>query len=134
MADAKVFWQQCRRKSESLREFKQGLVEKARRSGNPADLLGQPPTGQSIYISSREDPSIDVPGGVVVEASFNLAGQRCVEGSHGVATPQEIADYLEVQRLNAEAIAAENAKVLNPNRQVILLKPATATPTAKVKG
>ncbi len=102
---ANLFWSLVEQKRVSLIAEHQARLARYLASQDPAHLEGQPKDGKSIFMVSREVPGVS-PAGAVVEMNFRLAAIRSVESSHDVASPTQIARFLERQKENLRIVEA----------------------------
>jgi hypothetical protein len=65
---------------------------------------------ESTYIASIDRPMEGINGGRVFAASAKLAAQRVVEGTHRIATPEEIDRYHTEQQARSEWCKAQESK------------------------
>jgi hypothetical protein len=82
-------------------------------SQDPACWEGQPTDGKSLYIVSKDNEQRSTTAGAVCLAVLDLAALRIVEGSHEIATPEQIAAQLQAEAKRGRELAAmERAAML----------------------
>jgi hypothetical protein len=79
-------------------------------SGDPAYYKGHPQDGKAVWIVSRHNDERSTTEGAVCLATLRLAALRIVEGTHAIASPEQIKAHLDAQAEHASLIAALERK------------------------
>jgi len=102
---ASEFWSAALGTGKTVEKQHAGWIENYRTSRDISELNGQPTTKGSMYFASRAPLVGEGNGGAVVEMTYVLGGQRLVEGSHEIATREQIAAYFVAAEERREEIA-----------------------------
>jgi hypothetical protein len=120
MQNTEVYWSECREATLQLR----AAALKAER---------QPRSGDWFYMTSQKvrggDPSARA--GAVCEMAAKLAGQTVVDGSHRLATDEEIAGHLADQERRRAAVLSASAK---GRGQVVFAQPKSVVSAGTTDG
>jgi hypothetical protein len=89
-----------------------------------AAKLEQDFPNQPVYVTSTFNRDRNSTAGVTLSASYRNAARVITDGTHRIATPAEVAKFIEMQEKNLEnSIKAEQRK----NKQfVVMVDPAAA--------
>jgi hypothetical protein len=79
-------------------------------SGDTAYYKGQPQDGKAVWIVSKDNDQRSTTAGSVCLATLRLAALRIVEGTHTIATPEQIQGHEAAQSEHAGLIAALERK------------------------
>jgi hypothetical protein len=93
---ASVFWNHCALKKKELIDIHSAHRRQFEQGGDETVFQGQPATGEARYMVSREILDVQRAGRVVL-MNPRLASQRIVEGTHEVASHDQIKRYLAEQ-------------------------------------
>ena len=124
--DAKTFWSFVEQKRVALANDHKERISRSRMSGDASILAGQPPEVGSIFIASRPNELLEIPGGQVSETKYRLAAQRILEQTHELASAAQIAAFFNTQENNLAVTRGLDLKTRE--RQLITVQPAAVGP------
>jgi hypothetical protein len=133
---SKEFWNYVDEKAAELRAEATVRTKTYKKTGNIADLEGQPENGHSLYIVSRKALRQGVSGGHVVETSIRLGAQRIVEETHEVATAEQIQQFLLSRTTEREQLMKDEEfrnRHNAPKLTVVVNQDGTATAVPGLK-
>jgi hypothetical protein len=127
MPDLRIFYANVTAKVKALEEMHRDRAEQYSRNQDETEFQMQPRDGKSLFLVAKPNP---YSGGkaTVAEANLRLAAQRIIEGSHELATPEQIAAYFQRQADNLAVVTSMNNAL--ESKRVVTVRAAEA-PTRK---
>jgi hypothetical protein len=106
MSNATDFWWRVFLKRDALLANHGNRLERFNASRDIAEWQGQPPKGDAVYLVSTDSDRCSTTAGSICLATLLIAAQRIIEGSHTIATPDQIAEHLLQEAERGREIAA----------------------------
>ena len=107
--DSKTYWTLVKDEAADQRQQARARITQFQRSGNVADLQGQPESDEYIVICSVGSRTNEIRSGVLVDATIRNAAICIVNGTHRLATSEEVARQAEAETLKRRTYAQVNA-------------------------